>query len=261
MPYTAEEAKKRLLRTYKNVSDTAARQFAHVWNTVFDEHGDEARAFSTAYGVLKRRGLLRKASSSPIRQLVLALTVDKRAALEHPAPAEAPPVPTSPPGPAPAKPEAPPVDYEKSAREISELTGGIPRVYTADSLLIEDAGPGLHIHVSHHGEVLSLEAGTAHPDQLQSWMERVTDAFGARAATKEIDFQKVAGDPKALALFLEALFKSQKLAATSLNSKVSVGSRRDVTKVLQSLFGEHVRSLFQRYFGESSGLDTDRVGA
>jgi hypothetical protein len=288
MPYTQQQAKERLQKTYKNVSDTAARQFAKVWNSAYEKHKDEGKAFSIAYGVLKRRGLGRKSPPapvaeaslgararrrfSPIRRSVLAAVEDQHQ--HHTHAADAPPTdneeapeqedpeqeqeePPAAPAPAPApKPLAQPMDYEAEAKSMSELMGGIPRIQSADALLIEDAGPGVNVHFSHHGEVMSLEPGSAHPTQLIKWLERVVDGFSAREAVKEIDLEKVAGDPKAFARFMEALFKSQKLGAASSGSKVSVGSMRDVVRAVQSLFGDRVRAGFQKYFKAPAPKDS-----
>ena len=67
MPYDAEKSgdvKKvieKLKKTYKNVSDTAARQAIHVLNSVMDATGDEGRAWASVYSKLNERGLSKNA--------------------------------------------------------------------------------------------------------------------------------------------------------------------------------------------------------
>lgn len=70
MPYDAEKAgdvKKvieKLKKTYKNVSDTAARQAIHVFNSVMDSTGDEGKAWASVYSKMNERGLSKNASAA-----------------------------------------------------------------------------------------------------------------------------------------------------------------------------------------------------
>jgi len=67
MPYDAEKSgdvKKvieKLKKTYKNVSDTAARQAIHVLNSVMDSTGDEGKAWASVYSKMNERGLAKNA--------------------------------------------------------------------------------------------------------------------------------------------------------------------------------------------------------
>lgn len=67
MPYSIEnksdidKMKKRLEKTYKSVSDTAARQAIHVWESVFGDSKDEGRAWASVYSQMNERGLSKKA--------------------------------------------------------------------------------------------------------------------------------------------------------------------------------------------------------
>lgn len=66
MPYDTDKPadmksmKDKLSETYASVSDTAARQAIHVWNSVMDESGDEGQAWASVYSVLNKRGLSKK---------------------------------------------------------------------------------------------------------------------------------------------------------------------------------------------------------
>lgn len=77
MPYDADSGsdvssiKEKLQKTYKNISDTAARQAIHVFNSVMENGGDEGRAWASVYSVLNERGLGKKAGS------VLSLQISK----------------------------------------------------------------------------------------------------------------------------------------------------------------------------------------
>jgi len=70
MPYSPDNAgditkvQDKLKKTYKNVSDTAARQAIHIFNSVMDESGDEGRAWAGVYSKLNERGLSKKKASS-----------------------------------------------------------------------------------------------------------------------------------------------------------------------------------------------------
>lgn len=67
MPYSVKKPadmksmKEKLQKTYKNISDTAARQAIHVWNSVMEESDDEGRAWASVYAALNKRGLGKKA--------------------------------------------------------------------------------------------------------------------------------------------------------------------------------------------------------
>jgi len=69
MPYDPEKAsdvtkvQDKLKKTYKNVSDTAARQAIHVFNSIMDEHNDEGRAWAGVYSTMNKRDLTKKSSS------------------------------------------------------------------------------------------------------------------------------------------------------------------------------------------------------
>lgn len=68
MPYDAEKAgdvkemKDKLEKTYKSVSDTAARQAIHVFNSVLDDTGDEGSAWGAVHSTMQKRGLAKKSS-------------------------------------------------------------------------------------------------------------------------------------------------------------------------------------------------------
>jgi hypothetical protein len=71
MPYSPDNAgdvkkvKEKLQKTYSNVSDEAARQAIHVFNSVMASSGDEGRAWASVYSVMNDRGLSKKASVRP----------------------------------------------------------------------------------------------------------------------------------------------------------------------------------------------------
>ena len=67
MPYDPEKSgdvkkvTEKLRKTYKNVSDTAARQAIHVLNSVMDSTGDEGKAWASVYSKMNERGLAKNA--------------------------------------------------------------------------------------------------------------------------------------------------------------------------------------------------------
>ena len=85
MPYDAEKASdvkevaEKLKKTYKNVSDTAARQAIHVLNSVMESTGDEGKAWASVYSQMNERGLSKKESSDKSAERVL--TASDRSAL------------------------------------------------------------------------------------------------------------------------------------------------------------------------------------
>ena len=78
MPFSAEnksdvgDMKKKLEKTYKNVSDTAARQAIHVWNSVYEDSKDESRAWASLYSQMNERGLTKSASQVPSASRIVA---------------------------------------------------------------------------------------------------------------------------------------------------------------------------------------------
>jgi len=78
MPFSAEnksdvgDMKKKLEKTYKNVSDTAARQAIHVWNSVYEDSKDESRAWASLYSQMNERGLTKSASQIPSASRIVA---------------------------------------------------------------------------------------------------------------------------------------------------------------------------------------------
>lgn len=76
MPFDPEKAgdlkkvTEKLKKTYKNVSDTAARQAIHVFNSVMDSTGDEGKAWASVYSKLNERGL---AKAAGVKRRVLGL--------------------------------------------------------------------------------------------------------------------------------------------------------------------------------------------
>ena len=83
MPYNAENSgdvgsmKEKLEKTYSSVSDTAARQAIHIFNSVMDSSSDEGRAWAGVYSQMNDR-LSKKASSTRVasRFLVAASEID-----------------------------------------------------------------------------------------------------------------------------------------------------------------------------------------
>lgn len=71
MPYDPEnkadvnKAKEKLQKTYKSVSDTAARQAIHIFNSIMDSSGDEGRAWAGVYSQMNDR-LTKKASTDVV---------------------------------------------------------------------------------------------------------------------------------------------------------------------------------------------------
>lgn len=67
MPYDPEKSgdvkkvTEKLRKTYKNISDTAARQAIHVFNSVMDSTGDEGKAWASVYSKMNERGLAKNA--------------------------------------------------------------------------------------------------------------------------------------------------------------------------------------------------------
>ena len=78
MPYSVKKPadmksmKEKLQKTYKNISDTAARQAIHVWNSVMEESDDEGRAWASVYAALNKRGLGKKAQENPMSRTLTA---------------------------------------------------------------------------------------------------------------------------------------------------------------------------------------------
>jgi hypothetical protein len=68
MPYSpdsagdVEKVTEKLKKTYKNVSDTAARQAIHVFNSVMEDTGDEGKAWASVYSKMNERGLAKVAA-------------------------------------------------------------------------------------------------------------------------------------------------------------------------------------------------------
>jgi hypothetical protein len=77
-PADMKSMKEKLQKTYKNISDTAARQAIHVWNSVMEESDDEGRAWASVYAALNKRGLGKKAQENPMPR---TLTASDRSAL------------------------------------------------------------------------------------------------------------------------------------------------------------------------------------
>ena len=80
MPYDVDSGsdmqsmKDKLKKTYKNISDTAARQAVHVFNSIMDKHKDEGRAWAGVYAALNNRGLGKKPKKkSSLRSQVIRL--------------------------------------------------------------------------------------------------------------------------------------------------------------------------------------------
>lgn len=69
MPYDSEKSgdvkkvTEKLRKTYKNVSDTAARQAIAVFNSVMDSTGDEGKAWASVYSKMNERGLSKNAEA------------------------------------------------------------------------------------------------------------------------------------------------------------------------------------------------------
>jgi hypothetical protein len=67
MPFDPEKSgdvkkvTEKLRKTYKNISDTAARQAIHVFNSVMDSTGDEGKAWASVYSKMNERGLAKNA--------------------------------------------------------------------------------------------------------------------------------------------------------------------------------------------------------
>ena len=240
MPFTPEQAVERLKKTYKNVSATMSRQFTKVFNNILKDTGDESRAFAGAYAAINKRGVGKKEAS--IREVmggtyhcptVLAVIMAKYT-LET---------------------------YEIAGDKVAEVTGGTAKVWGHDSLLIEDAGPGLHISFLHHGEVLELEAGNGHPSQMVSWLENRVMQMVKDDSVDAIDTDQVAADPFAFAEFMTAVFQSAGIRARTHNSKSIVAGRRDVVVVIEALFDRRAREAVQAYFSESGGATDHPKGA
>jgi len=71
-PADMKSMKEKLQKTYKNISDTAARQAIHVWNSVMEESDDEGRAWASVYAALNKRGLGKKAQENPMSRTLAA---------------------------------------------------------------------------------------------------------------------------------------------------------------------------------------------
>jgi len=66
MPYNVKnppaDLKKRIKKKYPGAKAKDIRQFAHIFNSAYEETGSEEQAFSRAWGVLKKT--MKKSSSS-----------------------------------------------------------------------------------------------------------------------------------------------------------------------------------------------------
>lgn len=86
MPYSADNAgdvnkvKEKLQKTYKSVSDEAARQAIHVFNSVMDSSEDEGRAWASVYSVMNERGLSKKGARLSARRVAHAYAQARSAA-------------------------------------------------------------------------------------------------------------------------------------------------------------------------------------
>lgn len=72
----------KLKKTYKSVSDTAARQAIHIFNSVMDSHSDEGRAWAGVYSQMNNRLTKKSASSRRVAsRFLMAGSQDKALAV------------------------------------------------------------------------------------------------------------------------------------------------------------------------------------
>ncbi len=143
-------------------------------------------------------------------------------------------------------------EYEKAADRVAEFTGGTAKVWGPDALLIEDAGPGLHMHWQHSGEVLEVWIGSAHPSQLVKWMEARLHSATQDENTRDMDMEKIANDRESFAEFLAAVMATHTIRAKNEGFKVLIAGRGDVVKATEILLSARARKGLQAYFSESA---------
>lgn len=133
---------------------------------------------------------------------------------------------------------------EKEADRVAEITGGSARVWGDDELLIEDAGPGIHLHYQHSGNTLEVKLGNGSPIGIAKWLKRVAED----AKAKVDDIERVARDPNAFAKVLMAILQQSDLRCRIRGTTVEVGGQHDVFLTTIDLLSERAAEAVAGYF-------------
>lgn len=220
MPYDItkdlDRIRDRLTKTYSNVTDKMCRQFIHVWQSVYEKTKDEGAAFGAAHSTIQRSGARKKLAAA----VYLKEVIIRKAAEEI-------------------------TKWERAGSRFADITGGTAKVCDYDELLLENAGPGIHLHFQHKGAVLEIRLGNGHHEEIEKLLEKVCDATHTELEDKD----KPSKSPREFAFAVKKVCDSiSAKCSVKGEATATVSGFRDITNLLSKLLGKRSMVAYQQYF-------------
>jgi len=135
-------------------------------------------------------------------------------------------------------------EWESRAYAISAVTGGIPRVFTSEELLLDNVSVGIHLNFQHHGEVLEVRLGNVAITDMVEWLRGKSQAtaIGDTANITRSQFAQILG----------AILRDRDIQCSTRGVVTQItGGGSDVLRTTGFLLGKRVRKLVRDYFQSS----------
>jgi len=139
-----------------------------------------------------------------------------------------------------------PAEYEKGAFQLAAITGGTPKVWGPDELLIEDAGPGIHLYYQHGGASMEIKPGNADYRLLAEWLRGLAQEHSVRLDNSE---GSLADSSNFARILRKILASDDVLTAQRENTVLVVGGRWDALRATGLLTSERAQATLAWYYG------------
>jgi len=151
-----------------------------------------------------------------------------------------------------------PSKYERSAFKVSAISGGTPRIWTKDELLLEDAGPGLHMHYSHRGRVLEVRVGNQDYRDMAEWLESLANKHKVKLKETRATLQDRSLFAPVLCKILSEANDAD-IVCDTRGDTVHFGSLRTVLDATEALLSRQATLKVMEYFGIPNRAQTVRM--
>jgi len=155
--------------------------------------------------------------------------------------------------------------WEKKADVVSNIMGGSAQVWGPDALLLSLTGPGVNLHFTQSGDVMTMELGAlGNYEDLAQWISVSLPPEALKGRKPSQEYEEAENKKKYLhEVLLDGLRKAG-MRVKMEGHRISVGGFADIVEVLTFMWDEEASQAIIDYFGrrpEGEIIETDHAAS